>query len=141
MTEWLVSCALSCLLFTGQGAPPRPDFSGTWMPVANATARLVVTQTAAIMTMRADGEPTLESRLDGSITKQKEENTEVTAAWRNGALVLTLTITSEFGDTNLQTQVWTIDGTGQLVIETTQDRRGQSRTVRAVYRRVTVTSR
>ena len=34
--------------------------------------------------MRAEGEPSLECRLDGAITKQKEENTEVTAAWRNG---------------------------------------------------------
>jgi hypothetical protein len=128
MMLWLLSVAVAVAI---------PNFAGTWAPIegVNPPVNLVVTQTADRFTAGA-GDDALECRLDGQPTKQKVDTVELQCAWKGDTLTIVITITAEFGDTTQQTQTWSLDAQGRLVIETTRTRQGVPVIRQALYRRV-----
>lgn len=130
----LVALALTLFTFAPQALP---NFAGTWTPVEGASVdrTLVVTQTAARLTIarRGDEHP-IDAALDGTATKQTDELVEVSVKRVGDALVLTIVTTTDFGDTTVRKETWTLDTGGRLTIE--RDRRGASGGVeRIVYKR------
>lgn len=128
---------VATLLALSLQAQPLPNFAGTWTPVEGAPAdrTVVVAQTATKLTVtrRGDEHP-IEASLDGAATKQADELVEVSAKRVGDALVLTIATTTDFGDTTIRKETWTLDAGGRLIIE--RDRRGASGGVeRVVYRR------
>ena len=137
MAVWLFSIVLSAASLFGQAPASHPSFAGTWAPVEGVSpaVNLVVTQTAAGLTATSGDGHVIECSLDGKTTKQKDENADVTATWNGPSLVLTIVTTSDFGDTNIVKQTWSLDAKGQLILETARERRGQTQVQRAVYRK------
>ena len=132
----LIALVFTLLTLTAQ-APALPPFAGTWVPVEGASAdrTLVVAQTAARLTITRRGDdPPIEVNLDGTATKQTDELVKVTAKRAGDALVLTIVTTTNFGDTSIRNETWTLDATGRLVVE--RDRQRPARGIeRVVYRR------
>lgn len=118
---------------------PTPNFAGTWTPVegVNPVVDLVVTQSATLLTAKAGDEPEhrLEYRLDGAETKQAEGTVRSKAQWDGARLAIVNTFMG--GDTvmSVQKQFWSLDTTGQLVIETVRERDGQTRSTKSIYKR------
>ena len=136
----IIAATLATLLLTqaaGQTPQPKPDFSGIWVPIAgvNPVVELTVTQTADTLTARAgtDAAHMLSVRLDGVESTQNDGAVVSKAQWDGPRLV----VTHAFKATrNLQRQVWSVDASGILTIETSREQNGNvTRTNKSTYKR------
>ncbi len=135
----LVSQLLLLSVLAIAQSQPKPNFAGTWVPVegVNPVVDLVVTQSETLLTARSGDEKGhgLEYRLDGAETQQKAGPVKSLAQWDG----VRLSVVNRFmdGTTVISThkQFWSLEASGQLVIETIRDRNGQSSTTKSVYKR------
>ena len=142
MTRLVGRVAIVSLLLVGPGlAQEKPNFSGTWTPVegVNPPVDLVVTQTPTLLTAKAGDAPehAAEYRLDGQEIRQGEGNVRTRTQWDGSRLLVTHAFLANDTVINTQKQVWSLDATGRLVIETIRERDGQTRATKSVYRRRT----
>ena len=120
-------------------AQERPNFAGRWSPVegVNPAVDFIVTQTTTLLTAKAGDEPGhgLEYRLDGAESRQSAGSVRSKTQWEGARLLVTNTFTTDAGTENVQKQVWSLDATDQLVIETIRERAGQTRVTKSIYKR------
>jgi hypothetical protein len=133
---WFVAVLLPVAASTAQA---KPNFAGTWMPLegVNPPENLLVTQTATLLTAKAGDDPdhAMDIRLDGRESLQAGGRVRTTAQWQDGRLLVTHSLMSGETVASIQKQVWSLDASGRLVIETSRERDGQTSIVKSVYRR------
>ena len=139
MAKYLCALAAAGLLMaTGVLAQERPNFSGAWTPVegVNPPVELVVTQTATLLTAKTGDDPdhAAQYRLDGQESRQSDGNVRTRSQWDGNRLLVTHEFMAGSTIVNTQKQVWSLDGQGRLVIETTRERDGHTRTTKSVYK-------
>ena len=131
---------VGALTIGGLGTPQeKPNFAGTWTPVegVNPPEPLVVTQTPTLVTATAgDGaDHAVEIRLDRQESRQAGGRVRTRAEWDGDRLVVTHNFMSGETVSGTQKQVWSLDGQGRLVIDTSRQRDGETRTTKSIYKR------
>ena len=122
-------CGTLCLVFVvaafgavGLAAQGRPNFSGTWIAVGPEQRIRELTIKHDDSTLSLEGQPDVAKRtfkLDGSETEMSAPDGKpllARAAWEGNTLVVTIHFPEIKQD--IRRVTWTIDGDGQLVMET-----------------------
>jgi hypothetical protein len=105
----------------GLGPQARPNFSGVWVSTdaSQATQNLTVKQDDSTLTIVDSLNSKLALNLDGSETTFPAPDGKplvAKMAWKGNALVVTIHFPEVKQD--IRRLTWTLDGTGQLTIET-----------------------
>jgi hypothetical protein len=129
-------------------AQQRPDFSGRWVGVSPAEAKgeeQTVKHDATSLTVSHPSEGGAHSftyKLDGTESRQVLKHgtedivTLAHAAWSGAQLTITSATTYADGRKLNQRQIWSLDSTGQLVIDFTEKMQDRpDRSMKLVYRK------
>ena len=134
---------------SAQVANQKPNFSGRWIvvsPISAAGEVQTISHDATTITLshgaEAGSEHVIKYVLNGKAHRSvmpshgSEIVTLATATWKGEQLTIVSTSTYPDGNTLNQTQVWSVDAKGQLVVDATEVFTGRARTtVRYVYRK------
>lgn len=137
------ACAVSLL------AQEKPNFSGRWIPVPQSSdsgSEQVVTHDlkANTLTLQHDSEGDghkLVYKLDGTEHRNTlaSHGSEIVilskAQWTGNQLTITSVVTYPDGRRMDSKQIWSIDASGQLIIELTETLDGRTITNRGVHRK------
>jgi len=136
-------------------AQVRPNFTGNWTvadPSAGGVMYLGVAFTAKQEDSTLTVTPTIHEvhvgetpeqlkavfNLDGSQSKnplnRRALNRDSSVTWGGGRLVITIT-TSDANNVSTQTQTWSLDASGNLVVDAVLTYQGKSTTSRAIYKK------
>jgi hypothetical protein len=159
MQRFISVVAVATLVIAGasMAAQSKPSFAGKWtiVPDANSAAAVsgrggglgaefTVVQDNKTVTVTTNnpqlGELKTVYNLDGSETKNpinfggQSVNRASKVKWDGAKLVITTTVSM---DANVAetTQSWTLDGSGNLLVETASSFTGQSMTTKATYKK------
>jgi hypothetical protein len=126
----------------------KPSLAGRWVQISSGESsgnEQVIEQDAASLSVRhgsEGGEHRFVYKLDGSESRNvtPSHGSEIVstsrASWKNGQLTITQAATYPDGRRLDQTQVWSLDESGRLVIEVTSAMQGRPQTkARLVYAR------
>ena len=127
-------------------AQEKPNFSGRWVSVPPSTGEQLVTHDlkANTLTLQHDSEGhghKLVHKLDGtehrnSLTSHGSEIVILSKAqWTGNQLTITSVVTYPDGRRMDSKQIWSIDASGQLIIELTETLDGRTITNRGVHRK------
>jgi len=139
--------ALSCCIVIVAVAQQKPNFTGKWVAISPADAgsdSQTVTHTETKLALAhgsEGGAHNLEFILDGKEHRStmashgSEIVTLYTATWKADRLSIVSKSTYPNGNVLDQTQVWSMDAKGQLIIDLTEEFTGRPKTTMQIVHR------